>query len=62
MNTTGGDFSMRYTITLTKMQNNLPNAYQHYIGFRGVDMFYRTQTQGLANYASAISIAASTSI
>lgn len=44
------------------MQNNLPNAYQHYIGFRGVDMFYRTQTQGLANYASAISIAASTSI
>jgi hypothetical protein len=62
MNTTGTSFSMDYTITLTKMQKNLPNAYHHYLGFRGTDIFYNTQSQGLAAYAAGISNAASTII
>ncbi len=57
-----GEYLAIGTITFTKMNKYVPNNFEAYFGWRGIDITLQTQTQGDLMYSSRIVSKTSTSI
>ena len=52
MNTaTSPNYRAEVTKTFTKMNKNLPNSYQAFVSWRGVNFFFHRQSLGAVSYS-----------